>query len=185
MKKINLLCNSFNIVICGFFILAVFSTPSFATIKKDSALEDFYSSYVVSLLKNESCRNLHGSPDDAFLLEYPEAISSDDGTYMTNATANTSLYFQIKDGKVINLSVENGLIDPSTNNNTLKTYFCVISSAQSALFHNAKNETMSGLTRKLFEKYKSSGHSLSSTDSYEHSFLNNDSILVYKLVGKT
>ncbi|MGK0684484.1 hypothetical protein ACSFC0_03665 [Serratia marcescens] len=185
MKKINMACNSYNIYFLGFCILATFSTPSFATIKKDSVLDDFYSSYVISLLKNESCRNLHGLPDDTFILEYPESISSDDGTYMTNATANTSLYFQIKDGKVINFSVENGLIESSSNSLTKESYFCVISSAQSALFHNAKHETMSDLTRKLYETYESGGRSLISADLYEHSFSNNDSTLVYKLVNKS
>lgn len=165
-------------------VMAFLAFPSIASNKQEDVLHDFYNSYVKSLLDDEACRNLRGLSDDAFLLEYPEIISSDDGIYMTNATANTSLYFQVKDGKVINFSVENGLMVSPPNEVMGETYFCIISSAQSALHPEIKKEVISELTRKLYHDYKTNGASSKSSELYTHSFAVKDSMLVYKFVNK-
>ncbi|CAI2121963.1 Uncharacterised protein [Serratia fonticola] len=162
-------------------LFSVYAVTAIGVTKEISVVENFYHSYITALMKDESCRNLHASMDDAFLLEFPEVMDSDEGTYMTNATANTALYFQVKNETVVNFSVENGLMASPSSNDVKNSYFCVIFSAQSALHPSLNRNVLQKNTSKLYSEYERDGKSSSVDGGYKNTFSVDDSRLIYKL----
>lgn len=184
MKGANGIWSYLNAKLLLLLLILILPSLSIADEKQDSVVTGFYNNYVSALIGDKDCRNLRTSIDDTFLIEFPDAMDSDEGTFMTNATPNTSLYFQVKSGKVVSFSVENGLMVTPSNNDIETSYFCIISAAQSALYSKVNRGEINKNTKSLYVLYRTNKQASEERELYKHSFTVDEANLVYKFVRK-
>lgn len=140
----------YRILFVFIFILHAYSLSSIAKSsvsesalrKNNDPVHDFYKSYVLSLINNNDCRNIQVYKNDSFLLDFPEAIDSDKGIYMTNATPNTDIIFYNQGNNINQADVSNVIMSSSPKDETKNSYFCVIYAVQSALYSKEKFDAL-------------------------------------------